>query len=145
MPKIIVIDMRFKYLLLAAHFAFIIATLVGCGDPCSAELVKASQSPGGLIEAGFFKKNCGATTGFVYELKVGSSSDSPSSRKLVLRFDDDHQINWPSDDRKVIGLIWLSNNMLEVTFAKPVRVFKKNASSGSVAIRYRLRPGSTEL
>ena len=136
--------MRLRFLILAAHFTFI-ATLSGCGDQCSSELVETSQSPSGLVEAGFFKKNCGATTGFVYELKVGNSSDSPSSRKLVLRFDDDHQIDWPADDKKVISLMWLSNDALDVTIAKPVRIFKKNASSGSAAIRYRLRPGSTEL
>lgn len=133
-----------RVLILSAYFSLLVI-LSGCGDLCLSKLVETSQSPNGLAEAGFFKKNCGATIGFVYELKVGNSGVNPSSRKLILRFDDDHQLDWPADDKKVLSLIWLSNNTLVVTIAKPVRIFKKNTSSGSTTIRYRLKPGSTEL
>jgi hypothetical protein len=139
-----VINMRFRFLVLAVSFLSITA-VSGCSEQCSSELVKTSRSPTGLIEAGFFKKNCGATTGFVYELRVGDASDDPSSRKLVLRFDDQHQIDWPADDKNVLNLSWPSDNALDVTIAKPVRIFKQIESSGNTVIRFRLRPGSTNL
>jgi hypothetical protein len=119
--------------------------LAGCGDPCSSELVSAMKSPSGGKEAGFFRANCGATTGYAYEVRISGDGPVLTGGKTVLRFDDNHARDWPKDERQVVGLSWSGDNKLNVTVSQPVRVFKEEGSSQGVDVRFQFRVGTVKL
>ena len=122
-----------------------IGMLSGCGGDCSSELLSSQTSQDHRTEAAFFKKNCGATSGYVYELRVGQSTVEPLSRGLALRFDNDHQTDWPIDDRGLINLKWDDKSKLEVSLTQRVRVFKEEASIGGTTIVYHFKPATSHL
>jgi hypothetical protein len=122
-----------------------IFTLVSCRDACSSDLLFDRKSPDGAREAGFYKKNCGATTGYIYEVRVSRGGEPSSSGETVLRFDDNHAVRWPDDDREVLALSWNSGGTLSVVLRQPVRVFEEERSSGGVTVSFQFVPGTRKL
>ena len=119
--------------------------LASCGDTCSSELVVAVKSPDGGKEAGFFRANCGATTGYAYEVRVSGDGPVLNGGKRVLRFDDNHAVDWPKDEREVVGLSWSNNNKLNVIVSQPVRIFNEEDSTQGVDVRFQFRAGTVKL
>jgi hypothetical protein len=120
-----------------------ILSLGGCGQQCSYEIVKSSILRDKESGIRLDKKNCGATTGFVYELK--SIEAHGGDGDLVLRFDSGYRNDWPDDDRKILDLKWLSGSQLEVDFHVPVRVFHERREFKGVPILYRYQAGTSRI
>jgi hypothetical protein len=121
----------------------VIVSLNGCGHQCSSELVQSSQSDDGRIEIRFEKKNCGATTDFIYELK--SIEPSGGHGDIVLRFDSSHRADWPDDDKKILDLRWLSGSQLEVDLHVPVRIFYESRTLNDLPVQYRYQVGTNKI
>lgn len=121
------------------------AQLSACGEPCTSEMVRTQISPGGDRQAGFFRKNCGATSGYVYEVRVSEKGLPPSEGETVLRFDDNHGKNWPADDSGVVRLAWQDDTHLRVVVLERVRVFKEDIKAAGTEVVLELRKGGTRL
>lgn len=120
---------------LALAVTFGTVSLCGCGQTCSFEPIASSDTASGL-QASFIRKNCGATTDFVYELRIGEKSVPASKRHVALRFDSGHQVNWPEDEKDLLNLRWANHDQLNVNIRWPVRVFKKVDHVDHVKITY---------
>lgn len=117
--------------------------LSACGQQCSSELIQSSRSGDGKAEIKLEKKNCGATTDFVYELK--SIDPDGGDGDLVLRFDSGHQADWPDDDRKLLDVRWLRGSQLDVDLHVPVRIFHESRTLNDLPIRYRYKAGTSRI
>ena len=117
------------------------AALTGCEDPCSSDLIASAPAANGVV-ARLEKKNCGATTGYVYEVKA---LDRDGGSQTVLRFDNDHNPDWPDDDKALLDMRWVGGSQLVLDVHVPARVFKKKAKLNGVPVRYRFAPGSNGI
>jgi len=128
--------------LLGASAAMMLAAgLSGCGGTCSSEMLASQNAPGGR-QARLVRNNCGATSGFSYEVRLSVPGDAPQSGTVVLRFDSNHALNWPQDEAGVVRLSWQGDQRLDVTLARPVRVFKLRDRVNGVTIHFALPRGS---
>ncbi len=117
--------------------------LSGCGQPCSSELVQTFKSNDGKILIWFEKKNCGATTDFVYELK--SINREENKDKLIFQFDSGNRIDWPDDDKKIFNLSWRNGSQMVLELQVPVRIFYESSKLNNVPITYRYKAETTRI
>lgn len=119
--------------------------IAACSGPCSTELISTSKSSAGH-EAGFFRASCGATTGYVYEVRVAKAGASLiKDGETVLRFDDNHAQVWPSEERDILNLSWEGGRTLYISVAPPVRVFKEDISYQNISLHYEFTNGAVKL
>ena len=111
--------------------------LSGCDDVCSSEVLGTSRGPNGVV-ARLEKKDCGATVAYVYEVRT---IDRDGANNIVLRFDDGHNTNWPSDDAKLMDVRW-RGSALQLNVHVPVRVFKHLSAANGLTIMYGFAPGT---
>jgi hypothetical protein len=123
----------------------LLIALASCGDPCSSELLATSQAPNGHAQASFSRANCGATTGYRYEVRVSGSGNASTTGDTVLRFDDNHAENWPNDDREVVSMSWTDKGHLLITANVPIRIFAEEASADGISVSFRLPAGTVRL
>ena len=121
------------------------ATLASCGDSCSFELLATSEAPNSRAQAAFSRANCGATTGYRYEVRVSSVGNAATAGDIVLRFDDNHAENWPADDSKVLTMSWTTDRHLLITANLPIRVFAEESSTDDISIDVELPDGTVKL
>jgi hypothetical protein len=119
--------------------------LASCGETCSTELLATSQARNGQAQAAFSRANCGATTGYRYEVRVSSKGDAAAIGDTVLRFDDNHAKNWPNDDRKVLSMSWTNDGRLLITTNSPIRIFAEATSADGVSVSFRFPDGTVRL
>lgn len=112
------------------------AVLTGCSDLCSSDPVQSVSGPDG-VTARLEKKNCGATVGYVYEVKA---IDHDGSSQVVLRFDANHAVNWP-DDAHLVTMYW-QGHQLKLDLRAPVRVFRQQTKLNGMPVVYKFAPGS---
>lgn len=117
--------------------------LAACGDTCSSELLATSESPNGGAKVSFFRANCGATTGYRYDVQISQGAEAAGD--TILRFDDNHARDWVDDDRKLIEMAWLDDKNLEIRVLKPIRIFDEESTAGGIAVRFNLTKGSVRL
>ena len=130
----------------AALITVILITLSSCNNSCSFELIYSVKSPVGNKTARFVRGNCGATTGYKYEVRISKDSDSAlEDGKAVLRFDDNHAENWPVDERQLIALTWSDDKKLHIAVLRPVRVFMEDDSAQGVDVNYQYSLGTSKL
>ena len=132
MRRTIVIKLAF-----AAIVAFPIA---GCGSVCSSDSIGAYRAKGSPYVAQLNRKNCGATTRYVYELFLSKVGEKDSD--LALRFDDNGNQDWPEDERKLVRLQLMKPNTLKVNVTEPVRVFKHKKEVMGLEVKYDFRPNT---
>jgi hypothetical protein len=130
---------------IAASFmcVVIILGISGCEQQCSSELIQSSRSGDGKAVIRLEKKNCGATTDFVYELK--SVEQGSGNGILIFRFDSGQIADWPDDDRKILDLKWLSDSQLEVKLHEPVRIFYESRTISGVRVQYQYHAGTSRI
>ena len=124
-------------LAVAAIMAFPVA---GCESVCSSDLIgiyKAENSP---YVAQLNRKNCGATTRYVYELFLSKIGEKDAD--LALRFDDNGNQDWPEDERKLVRLQLMKPNSLKVSVTEPVRVFRHEKEVIGLDVKYDFRPNT---
>lgn len=120
-----------------------VSMISGCNDQCSTDKVKSLYNPSRLKEVVFNKKNCGATTDFVYELWTARPDGSAGD--LILRFDSGHRAEWAKSDEEIVELKWRGETQLDVMLNVPIRVFDEVGTADGIAVRYRYQPGTTAL
>ena len=115
----------------------------GCGDQCASEVVtsvyNSSKSMGAVLE----KKNCGATTDYVYELR--SLEPNGNAGKLLLRFDSGHRADWAEDDKSILSMSWPDELHFFVKMNVPVRIFDQTNVFSGVSVRYLYKSGTTKI
>lgn len=120
--------------------AVLVFWTTGCSDICSSERISTLKINASKYLLYFNRKNCGATTRYVYELFIASSANNDT--ELILRFDDGGSENWPTDENKLARITVLAPGDLEVKVAVPVRVFKERKSALGLQVHYDYRPGT---
>lgn len=120
---------------------FLLAGSNGCTDICSTETISSLRSPSGANVARFLRRNCGATTGFVYEVEVSSAGGSAAA-ETVLRFDGNHPTRWPDRETDVLQLRWQGDMLLTGNVSPPVRIFRNADKAGNVRVKFRFSPGT---
>jgi len=128
-------------LLAACAMGMLVLSLPGCGGVCSSEMLTSQNAPGGQ-QARLVRGDCGATSSFVYEVRLAVPGDAPAAGKVVLRFDSNHAMDWPQDDANIVRITWQGDRQLDVTVMRPVRVFKLRSNVSGVAIHFNLPRGS---
>lgn len=123
----------------------LLIALASCGDPCSSELLATSQAPDGHAQASFARANCGATTGYRYEVRVSGSGNAATTGDTVLRLDDNHAENWPNDDPEVVSMSWTDKGHLLITANVAIRIFAEEASADGISVSFRLPAGTVRL
>lgn len=118
--------------------------LSACSNDCSAELLGRERSVLTNWEARAVRTNCGATSGYAYEVRVARAGSPLDSGKTILIADNNHQPWPPGSYKKLIRFTWTEANALQVELTEPVRLFRMNKAYSDIAIHYRLAPG-TEL
>lgn len=119
------------------------AALVACGDPCTSEVILASQSPSGLSEALFTKANCGATTGYRYDIRISKKGELAGD--TAIRFDDNHACEWVENEKLLLDILWLDDKNLKIQISKPIRIFEEESYVNGVTIRYKFADGSLRV
>jgi hypothetical protein len=130
--------------LLTVVFASLVLApfLSGCDNQCSSDIVSSAIAANGQTVR-LDKKNCGATTGYVYEVKT---VDPKGGEHVVLRFDSDHsRWTWPEDDRRLLRMRWIDQSHLAVNLYVPVQVFKMEEDVKGVQVRYHFKRGTIGL
>lgn len=119
------------------------SVLSGCADNCEVEKISVKFNQSHSMGVALYKKNCGATTDYVYELKTVNSNEDMGD--LILRFDSGHRANWARNDSKILDISWIGEGMIHVNLRVPVRVFDEMKEAGEIPIRFNYMPGTSHL
>lgn len=114
--------------------------IAGCGSVCSSDSIGVYRAKGSPYVAQLNRKNCGATTRYVYELFLSKIGEKDAD--LALRFDDNGNQDWPEDERKLVRLQLVKPNALKVNVTEPVRVFKHEKEVMGLEVKYDFRPNT---
>ena len=125
--------------------ALLSVILASCGETCASELLATSLAPDGHAQATFSRANCGATTGYSYEVRVFSDGNASIAGETVLRFDDNHAVNWPNDDRDVLSMSWVAERQLVVTVNSPIRIFLEERSVDGISVSFKTPAGTARM
>ncbi len=111
-----------------------IGSLTGCGNVCSSDLIGTYGVKTSPYEARLYKKDCGATTRFSYELVLKNRDNDKEA--LVLRFDDNGSSSWPESERTLVDLQLIRPDKLNIGLLRPVRVFKHEDRALGLRVTY---------
>ncbi|MDQ1919535.1 hypothetical protein [Massilia pseudoviolaceinigra] len=125
-----------RSLLISALALALASSLGGCqdpGGPCGNEVLSESMSPSGYVTATTFRRNCGATTGFVKVVAVQASADA---------FDGDDKSNYVlvSDTDTPVTATWEGADVLRIRRSAGKSVFLEIRVFDGMQIRYNDEP-----
>ena len=101
---------------------------------CSSDLIGAYGGKASPFEAKFYRKDCGATARFSYELFLKKKDNS--NETLVLRFDDNGNRSWPDNEKTLIHMRLVKPNQLHVRLLQAVRIFRQEDAALGLKVIY---------
>lgn len=97
---------------------------------CTDDIYDTISSPDGKMSAVIFSRNCGATTGFNYQISILPFGVNPKGGGNIFVAD---KINAYSIKYK---LEWKGNKMINIRVTSDARIFKKENNFSGVLINY---------
>ncbi len=110
---------------------------------CDVEPLKSSTSPDGGMTLRLERRNCGATTGYLYEVVAVKKEDATST--TIFKFDSNRgELGWPPpwEDSRLLDIKWHGSSQVNIAANFGVRVYDERAEYKGVAIRISKQPNS---
>lgn len=105
----------------------LVLPVAGCRERCDEQIVQTVTSPNGFLKADAIVRNCGATTPYVFEVRIVSTAEAGAEKTILYRGSNSSsgKINWDGDKKLIIETDSETVILMKTYFGVDIEMTKK--------------------